>query len=744
MNPADLSDNLNDEQREAVLFGEGPLLVLAGAGSGKTRVLTYRFAHLVYAQSIHPASILAMTFTNKAAAEMRYRIGDLLGEGLYAPWSGTFHSVCARILREIAPRVGFDRSYTIIDADDQRALIKAICREENLDPTPERLARLRNWISSSKISSGPVRHPMMNGDAAEEGETVFTLYQETLRRMNSFDFDDLLARPLEIFREREDLRNEYASRFRHVLIDEYQDTNGVQNELARLFSSVHNNVCAVGDDDQSIYGWRGADIGHILSFENTYPGAEVIRLERNYRSTKPILDAAEAVIENNKGRRGKRLWTDREEGELLSRFILRTDRDEGFRIAREIQKGISSGSCSLSDVAIFFRTNAQSRSLEEGMRIHAIPYVLIGGTRFYERKEIKDLLAYMRILVNRLDDVSFERIVNVPARGLGAKSRERLKSFARNRTISLFEAAGRAGEMDSLGKRAATRVAEFHALLSRYAERAATESPHNLAHDLVEELHFIEHFEDREGERGTLRGENIKELVSAIAEFERRKPEALLTDFLAEVSLLTDIDSWDDQNEAVTLMTLHNSKGLEFPHVYISGMEEGLLPHARSLATDEGIEEERRLFYVGLTRAKSKVTLTSVSSRIRYGEIAPSIPSRFLDEIPDSLIEIEMEEDHRRDGARITTITRNEQSFFPDYENESQEQPDERVTVANYRKGDRVKHSAWGGGTITGVMGSGEETRISVSFSAGFSKTIMVRYASLEHFPRRNSRGHRS
>ncbi len=737
----DLTAKLNAEQKEAVLHDGGHLLVLAGAGSGKTRVLTYRFAHLVHERGIHPSCILAVTFTNRAAAEMRERIAALLGAGLSAPWCATFHSVCARILRQLAPRAGFDRRYTIIDGDDQRTLIKAICREEGLDPTPERLARLRSSISRRKSGRPPARRPPFGADAAGEDDIVFDLYQEALHRMNAFDFDDLLLKPLEIFRERADILEEYAGRFRHVLIDEFQDTNAVQNELTRLFSSVHGNVCAVGDDDQSIYRWRGADIGNILSFEKSFPGAHVVRLEQNYRSTKPILDAAAAVIENNRGRRGKRLWTGRKGGDLLAKLTLRTEREEGMFIAGEIQRAVVGGGRRASDFAVFFRTNAQSRSLEDGLRRHAIPYRLVGGTRFYERKEIKDLLAYLRLLSNGKDDVSFDRIMNVPARGLGKTTQERLKRHARAKGISLLEAAERPREIETLGARAAKRLEELHTFIDTYRRRAVTEAPHSLVRDLVEELHLVEYFGEKEGEKGSLRGENIGELVSAVAEFERRHHEALLFDFLEEVSLLTDIDSWDDENDAVALMTLHNSKGLEFPCVYIAGMEEGLLPHARSLAEEEELEEERRLFYVGLTRAMEKVTLTSVSSRIRFGEIAPSVPSRFLSEIPPSLVE--RTGPVRSRAAGHPSRRTGGDSFFPDYENESQETFDATSDDYDYRRGETVKHAAWGYGTIVSVHGTGPTTTITVSFSAGFTKKIMVRYASLEHDRGRSGRGHR-
>ncbi len=731
-----LTKELNSEQQRAVEFGDGALLVLAGAGSGKTRVLTYRYARLVREMRIHSSAILAVTFTNKAAKEMRERIQGVIGDPIQTSWIGTFHSICARMIRMAAPRLGFDSRFTIFDGDDQKSLLKTICRDHALDPTPERLSRLRTYIG--RVKSG-MEEPSGEGPAHEEAIRIYHAYQKTLRRMNAFDFDDLLAYPLEMFRKDESLLDEFAGRFEHVLVDEYQDTNGVQNELVRLLSSRCRNICAVGDDDQSIYRWRGADIANILHFEDSFPGAEVIRLEQNYRSTKPILDAAAAVIKNNSGRRGKRLWTERKGGDLLTRHHFRSERDEGHGLARDIQRRMDGGR-SPSDFAIFYRTNAQSRSIEDGLRLHAIPYMLVGGTRFYERKEVKDCLAYLRLLVNGRDDVALGRVLNVPARGVGNRSRERLATLAGSRGIPLLQAAGAPDLVDAVGTRAARPIGALYDLLLRYARRAENEPPHDLVHDLIDEIRLLAHYEDKEGEKGVLRAENVKELVSAVAEFERRKPASRLADFLEEVSLLTDIDSWDDRNAAVTLMTLHNSKGLEFTHVYISGLEEGLLPHARSVGDDGEIEEERRLLYVGITRAKDRLTLSSASSRIRYGEFVPSVPSRFLEEIPPELVD-DLTPRNTRTERHSHPLIHEELDSFPDYENESQEIQAE-PEVARFRKGDLVKHGSWGAGRVTAVEGKGLQTKISVTFQAGFQKKIMVRYARLEHFPRSGKSGY--
>ncbi|MBN1826776.1 MAG: UvrD-helicase domain-containing protein [Candidatus Eisenbacteria bacterium] len=730
----DLERELNDEQREAVLHEEGPLLVLAGAGSGKTRVLTYRFAHLVRRRGVSPSRILAVTFTNKAAGEMRERIEGLIGRLPYRLWVGTFHSIGARLLRETAHRTGLDRDFTIFDDDDQRRLIRSLCKDQGLDPTAERVGRILSAIRRRKSSSAGIGGGEGNGPRTPERmefDRIAPLYEEGLRRMNALDFDDLLLRPVRLFHDHPEILQEYAYRFEHVLVDEYQDVNVIQNETVRLLHGAHHNVCAVGDDDQSIYRWRGADVRHILRFEESFPDARVVRLERNYRSRKPILDAASAVIGHNRGRRGKRLWTDREGGEMLERLEFRTERDEGLSLAREISRRIGDGRNRPADFALFYRTNAQSRSLEEGMRLHAVPYTIVGGTRFYERKEVKDLLAYLRVLVNERDDVSLGRVLNVPARGIGDVTRERLVAFAAGRGIPLRRALASAGEATDLSARARKILAGLDLLLARYAERSvAGGSPHGILRDLVQELRFVEALEEKEGERGSMRAENVEELVSAVAEYENRNPESTLVDFLAEVSLLTDIDTWEEGLDAVTLMTLHNSKGLEFLRVHIAGVEEGLLPHAFSMMSDDEIEEERRLFYVGLTRAKEKVTLSSVRSRMRFGEIAPCVPSRFFEEIPPELIEERL---LGPDPARsfrpslfpaATAAPREKQDPFPDYENESQEAS---VLVP----GERIRHGVWGIGRVEGVEGSGEKTKITVRFDAGFTKKIMVRYASI-------------
>ena len=724
-----LERDLNEEQRAAVSHGDGPLLVLAGAGSGKTRVLTYRFAHLVRSGGIHPARVLAVTFTNKAAGEMKERIEALLGSPPLRLWIGTFHSVCARILREVAGRIGVRPNFTIFDEDDQKRLVKTICREEGLDPSAERVDRVLSAIRRIKSRlEAPGDEERGNEEERRkdgEGEALYPLYQAGLERMNAFDFDDLLLYPVRLLRQRPEFLEEFSSRFEHLLVDEFQDTNRIQNELVRLLSTVHGNVCAVGDDDQSIYRWRGAEIGNILRFEESFPGARVIRLERNYRSTKPILEAASAVIRNNQGRRGKALWTDREGGEPLAVREFMTERDEGLHVAREIRTRIARVGNRPADFALFYRTNAQSRSLEEGLRLYSVPYTIVGGTRFYERREVKDVLAYLRVLHNERDEISLERILNVPARGVGEKSRSRLKQHASENGLTLREALGSAADIAGLGKKIREALVGLDSLLRRYARRCGSDTPHEIVRDLVEELRFIDILEEKEGEKGALRGENVKELVSAVAEFEGRRAEATLADFLAEVSLISDMDDWEDEPDLVTLMTLHNSKGLEFNRVYICGVEEGLLPHAFSAGDEEELEEERRLFYVGLTRARDQVTLTNAATRIRFGEVAPALPSRFLREIPPECLE---------DGTKPEEEESGGEGVFPDYENESQEVEEE------FRKGDRVLHGTWGEGRVTAVEGRGPGTKLSIAFQVGMTKKVMVRFADLKRLPHRPKR----
>ncbi len=717
---------LNPEQLEAVMHGSGPILVLAGAGSGKTRVLTYRFARLVEGEGVPAGRILAVTFTNKAAAEMRGRIEGLVGAVPRRLWVGTFHATGVRILRESGEALGVPRDFTILDAEDQKRLVKAVCREQGLDPVAERVERVLGAIRRRKGGGGR-RRGSASGPAAEsEGDALFAYYESARKRLNALDFDDLLEYPVRLLRERPELLALHAGRFEHLLVDEFQDTNRIQNEMVRLLSSAHGNVCAVGDDDQSIYGWRGAEVGNILRFEESFPGARVVRLERNYRSTAPILEAAHAVIRNNRGRRGKKLWTDRKGGEPLGLFRFRSEREEGLFVAGEIGRLIRAAAAPAGSWAVFYRTNSQSRAIEDALRAYAIPYAIVGGTRFYERMEVKDVLAYLRVLVNPRDDLSTERIVNVPARGIGETTRNRLRAWAATRGLSLLEACAAACSIEGLGGRAAARLEGFASLLRRFAERSRSEPPDRLVRALVDELRLAEAYEEKEGPKGETRGENVREFVSAIADFEARNPEAGLPEFLAEVSLLTDVDTWEETPDAVTLMTLHNSKGLEFPRVFLTGIEEGLLPHVLSTADDDEIEEERRLFYVGLTRAKEKVILTHATSRLRYGEIVPASPSRFLEEIPDHLID-EGPAPVPRLATRARGPGRPEEGpdRFPDYENESQEPP-------AFRKGDRIRHAVWGGGRVELVEGNGADMKLTIRFERGFTKKVLVRFAAIE------------
>ncbi|MBM3320106.1 MAG: UvrD-helicase domain-containing protein [Candidatus Eisenbacteria bacterium] len=725
-----LEKDLNPEQLEAVRHEGGPLLVLAGAGSGKTRVLTHRFARLAGAGGVPPGRILAVTFTNKAAGEMRERIEKLIGPLPYRLWVGTFHSIGVRILRRSGEALGIRSDFAILDAEDQRRLVKAVCREQGLDPSAERVESALATIRRRKGCFPREEGENRRGRRASDGDFLFPFYESALRRLNALDFDDLLAWPVRLFLEREDVLRLHASRFEHVLVDEFQDTNRIQNEMIRLLSSVHGNVCAVGDDDQSIYGWRGADVGNILRFEESFPGARVIRLERNYRSTSAILEAAHAVIRNNRGRRGKKLWTERKGGEPVGLFRLRSEREEGLFIAEDVGARLRAGLGRPGDFAVFYRTNAQSRAIEDAFRALAIPYTIVGGTRFYERKEVKDVLAYLRLLVNRRDDLSFERVLNVPPRGIGERTRERLKAFAAAHGLPLLDACERAGAIDGLAKRGADLLEEFARRLARFRRRSEEAAPHVAAREIVEELGLDAMHEEKDELRGEARAENVREFISAIADYEARNPEGTLADFLGEVSLLTDLDSWEESRDAVTLMTLHNSKGLEFRRVYIAGVEEGLLPHLLSTERDEHVEEERRLFYVGLTRAKDRVTLTHASSRLRFGEIAPCSSSRFLEEIPSHMID-----GHRLAGkgsarARTNRSDRDtSEEVFPEYENESQE-------AVPFRAGDRIRHAVWGEGRVTGVQGCGADTKLTIRFAPGFSKKILVRFASIERIGR--------
>jgi len=705
----DLFRDLNPSQTEAVTYLGGPLLVLAGAGSGKTRVLAHRIAYLVAAASIAPHEILAVTFTNKAAGEMGERVRGLVGAISSGIWMGTFHSICARMLRYEARRYGILPDFTIYDEHDQHLLMKQVLGDlgiSNSRLTPaSALSRVSGAKSNlltpddlEKVASSPFETKLID---------IYRAYEAALRANNALDFDDLIVIPVRLLARYPEMLERYGGRFKHILIDEYQDTNKAQYELVRLLGSCHRNVCAVGDDDQSIYRWRGADIGNILNFEHDFPDAKVIRLEQSYRSTKTILAASQAVIKNNRRRKDKGLWTENEVGSKLVVAMVADEQAEARFIAETIGRLADSGKFVHADFVVLYRTNAQSRAVEDALRRRAIPYVIVGGVKFYERKEIKDIIAYLKLIANPKDSVSLMRIINVPNRGIGDVTLERLKEFAAERGISLCDTLDRLGDIKTLTSAQQQSLKKFRAILAEMRERSRELSVPELLTFVAERSGYLDHLKRQGTVEAISRMENIEELVAGAYEFAERSEEPTLERFLEEVSLVMDIDLWDNRRDAVSLMTLHNAKGLEFPVVFIAGAEEGLLPHHTSLEDEDELEEERRLFYVGLTRAKKHVFITmAVGRRTFHGWMARGT-SRFVGEIPSEFIEFV---DH--------TVG-----------SEPAGEWDRELVIT---KGMKVRHPEWGVGRVMACEGYGKHLRLIVRFERGGTKRLLAHYANLE------------
>ncbi|HEX2205144.1 MAG TPA: UvrD-helicase domain-containing protein [Longimicrobium sp.] len=769
--PVDLS-HLNPEQREAAAHFEGPLLVLAGAGSGKTRVLTHRIAWLIEEMGVDPASILSLTFTNKAAGEMRERVRKLLGKEPAGMWTGTFHAIGARILRRHASRLGWTPGFVVYDADDTDSLTRRIVRDElKLDVKRWPPKAIHHAISAAKNELvSPEAYAQSARDAFElRVADAYPLYQKALRDNNAFDFDDLLVKPVELFRTNERVLQEYRARFGFLLVDEYQDTNRAQYVFLRLLAEEHGNLFVVGDDDQSIYGWRGADIRNILDFEKDFPAARVVRLEQNYRSTQSILDAANRVIAENTKRKGKTLRTDNAVGERLTLVECADEMDEAQWVADEINARIGDDpTLKLKDFTCLYRTNAQSRALEEALRREGMPYRVIGGIRFYERREIKDALAYLRLVANPAADEAFLRIVNVPKRGIGDTSVARLAEFAAARGIPLLAAAERAGEIDTIRGQAAARLPELAGLVAKHAAlaRQGTVSLDVLLRDLVASSGLLQALAE-EGPEGKDRVNNVEELIAGAADLQARlldedpdlmreleeageeAPRALDL-FLAHVALVADIDQHDASADAVSLMSLHNAKGLEFPVVFITGLEEGLFPLMRAADEREQLEEERRLFYVGITRAERKLYLAYARRRRRGGQFMDSVPSSFLESVPKDLLETRQTprvterptssfaQPWRGFGAGLNTGTRRQRlGIAPpprrtDDEDESyQVDYSDSQEPVSLTKGSRVRHPQFGAGTVASLSGFGGDVKASIDFDGVGRKTVVVRYANL-------------
>jgi len=704
-----LLEGLNGPQREAVSHGDGPLLVLAGAGSGKTRGVTRRVACLL-GRGVRAHEVLALTFTNKAAGEMGERVAQLVGHSNV--WMSTFHSFSARMLRRYATRLGYTANYTIYDTDDRLRLIKEILNELELDQKNWVPSKMESAISMAKSEMmGPKEYVEKNPDFY--GKTVGRVYERYEARMlaaSAMDFDDLLVKMVKLIREDHEVADELAKRFRYVLVDEYQDTNAAQYEIVRALVRDSRNLHVTGDPDQSIYGWRGADIGNILTFEEDYPDARVIKLEQNYRSTQTILDAAHGVIVNNTQRKDKRLWTEKAGGAKIAVEILEDEASEANWVAETIEKLLREGTPA-RDLAVFYRVNALSRELERGLLERHIAYSLVAGTAFYDRKEVRDVLAYLKVLVNPADDVSLLRIINVPTRGIGKTTVDALKTLAQENRLSMYEACRRVDEIDGLARRAREMVRTFVGMLDEL--RAHVDEP---ADDYLKRvLERIRYMECLKGDvKEEERRENIEELVNAAGILVEAYPEATAEEFLEQSALVSDVDALDEKRETVSLMTLHAAKGLEFKVVFIVGMEEGLLPHGRIQEGDDDLEEERRLCYVGFTRAEEKLLLSYTRTRMQYGVRAPGVPSRFLAEIPSECVE--------RPKPTTGTVKR-EDTRWTHEEDESQ--------VEELQEGDRVEHPTYGRGKVQDVMGSGAKARVRVTFGGGVTKTFILDHAPL-------------
>lgn len=735
-------DKLNEPQREAVFHTDGPLLILAGAGSGKTRVLTHRIAYLIEERGVNPWNILAITFTNKAAGEMRQRVDSLVGFGSESIWVSTFHSMCVRILRRFIDRLGYDNRFTIYDTDDQKTLMREVCRKVDIDTKRIRERAILAEISSAKNELVTPEEYELNagGDLSKQKlAKAYREYEAQLKSNNALDFDDLLVKTVQLFQTQPDVLENYQERFRYIMVDEYQDTNTVQFQLVRLLAGKYRNLCVVGDDDQSIYKFRGANIRNILDFEKEFPDAYVVKLEQNYRSTGNILEAANSVIRNNTGRKDKTLWTANGEGDKIHLRQFDTAYDEADFIAEDIQRQVRDGA-SYNDNAVLYRTNAQSRLFEEKFVAMNIPYKIVGGINFYARREIKDLLAYLKTIDNGRDDLAVRRIINVPKRGIGLTTVNRIQESADERGISFYEALMAPDLIPGIG-RSASKLDSFAALIEYFKGQAAGESITDLLKEVIEKTGYVQELEADDKEDAEARIQNIDELLNKAAAYEEscadRNEEASLAGFLEEVALVADIDSLDESQDYVVLMTLHSAKGLEFPHVYLAGMEDGLFPSYMTIMADDGeeLEEERRLCYVGITRAEQELTLSCARKRMVRGETQYNKMSRFIKEIPMDLIETGHRKIEKDTEIPVqNTYAQAKQAFravpFSALQKGSQLRAEKGGSLP-YQVGDRVRHVKFGEGTVQDIREGGRDYEVTVDFDNAGVRKMFAAFARL-------------
>ena len=735
-------ETLNPEQQKGVFTTEGPVLILAGAGSGKTRVLTHRVAYLIQQKGVAPYNIMAITFTNKAAGEMRERIDDMIGFGAERIWVSTFHSSCVRILRQFADRLGYDNRFTIYDSDDQKSLMKDICKRLEIDTKIHKEKAFLSVISSAKdelISPEEFAQSAVGDFNKTRQAEVYREYQARLKANNAMDFDDLIMKTVELLKYDTEVRNYYQERFHYIMVDEYQDTNTAQFELVRLLASGRENLCVVGDDDQSIYKFRGANIYNILNFEKHYPNATVIKLEQNYRSTGNILNAANGVIANNVGRKAKRLWTQADEGEKIYFEQFESAYEEADYIAKDIAKRVRKGEYAYGDCAVLYRTNAQSRLLEERLLLSGIPYKIVGGVNFYGRKEIKDLLSYLKVVDNAQDDLAVQRIINVPKRGIGATSMSKAADYAYMNGMQLFEALEQVENIPTMG-RAAAKIIPFVELIYQFRRVAANEGVSALLQHIIDATGYVEELRVEGTDEAKARIENIDELLSKVVTYEQENEEPTLSGFLEEVALVADIDSLDENASYVVLMTLHSAKGLEFPNVYLAGMEDGLFPSYMSITadnSDEEIEEERRLCYVGITRAKEHLSITGARMRMVRGETQYHGISRFVKEIPEELLQGSTWEPKPRDERMFSNPAPKKTSMkatplaAQTYQAKNFGTKIQKNSL-DYGEGDRVKHIKFGEGTVVQINDGGRDFEVTVEFDTAGRKKMFASFAKLQ------------
>ena len=746
-------DTLNEQQKQGVFTTDGPVLLLAGAGSGKTRVLTHRIAYLIDEMGVNPWNIMAITFTNKAAGEMRERVDNIVGFGSDQIWVTTFHSTCVRILRRYIDKIGYDTNFTIYDTDDQKVLMKNVCKRLDIDTKTHKERSLMRAISSAKDELIDVREYELNtmGDYNKKIiAKVYREYQESLKKNNALDFDDIIVKTVELFKSCPEVLASYQERFRYIMVDEYQDTNTAQFELIRLLADRYRNLCVVGDDDQSIYKFRGANVRNILDFEKVYPEAKIIKLEQNYRSTQSILDAANAVIRNNVGRKEKALWTDKGAGNRIHFRQFDNAYEEADYIGDDIRRKVNKEGMSFGDCAVLYRTNAQARLIEERMVVDGIPYNVVGGTNFYARQEIKDILAYLKTIDNGRDDLAVKRIINVPKRGIGATSMDKVDDYAEMKDISFYDALCEADDIMSLGK-ASTKIRPFVTMIQAFRAKLEFYSIAELIQDILEKTNYCEYLKDMDDETAEDRIANLDELITKAVSYEETHDEPSLSEFLEEIALVADIDNVEDEDNRVLLMTLHSAKGLEFPVVYLAGMEDGLFPSYMTIVADDPaeIEEERRLAYVGITRAKEELTLTCAKMRMIRGETQYNPVSRFVREIPTNLMDntvptikrsVEEVFDFRPKATLRPKVTAKADKPFiaqgigslNQLAGISKGAQMKEDTAIDYAVGDRVRHIKYGEGEVLKLEREPRDYKVTVNFDKAGQKIMYASFAKLK------------